>query len=409
MTTLVARADEATLLAPDPAYRPLLGRLVEEPDAGQRDTLGEALRLAADRGLNANDKLARLRQMGREHTDLVELQTLAAQMHLLRRPHRGGAGTLRGRRHRAPQRRRAAQARALAFFALDRFDDALASALDWRRRSARDPLAADLLIARCRLAKNQPREALAVLEPYRGYAEQLPGQMADFAAVYGRALAATGRSADALAFLGPHLSLAEWRSAALSLTPAIARPDERSAWLEKLTVAVPEDNPQERFRLANAWWAFHQAGGTDDRNAPEAGLLALRIVQTLAGRGDASMQEHAAAGMMAEALGRRDDAVSAYRRALELRPDAAAVRNNLAMVLLGDADTPPLDAPAGLAYAREAVAADPDEPNYRDTLALAQVKTGDVQEALRTIEVAVDLEPGNPLWRERMAEILRLQ
>ena len=246
-----------------------------------------------------------------------------------------------------------------------------------------------------------------MLRPYRSFADQVPEQMADYAAVYGRALAETGRADEAVSLLEPRLELAAWRAAGMAITPSLDDADRRSAWLERITAAVPEDDPQERFRLANAWWALFLSGGTDRRDAPDAGRLALRIVSALAERPDAQMPVHAAEGMMAETLGLREQAVAAYRRALEMNPDNAAVRNNLAMVLLGGGDDPPLDAGAGLELAREAVAKNPDDPNFRDTLALALVKNGDLDEALRTIEVAIELDPGNPTWRERQAELMR--
>ena len=410
LSALVARADEVVRLAPDPAYRPTLTRLLQADNRAARETLSAAIRLCADAGLEPREKLSRLRATVREEgADLAELQTLAAQLHLRAGMNEDALALAEAAAIAHPNEVAPAQARALAFFALERWDDALASALDWRRRSARDPLAADLLIARSQLAKGQPREAEAALRGYREFAAQVPEQMADFAAVYGRALAEMGRDAEAVALIQPHLGLPDWRAAGVAITASIRDADRRSDWLEALTAAVPEDRASERFRLANAWWALHLFGDSTARDAPDAGRLALRIVSDLARRPDATMPVHAAAGMMSESLGEREQAAAFYRKALELEPGAAAVRNNLAMVLLGAGDTPPLDAAGGLRLAREAVSASPDDPNYRDTLALALVKTGELDEALETIEVAIDLDPGNPVWRERQAEIMALQ
>ncbi|BAM03248.1 tetratricopeptide repeat protein [Phycisphaera mikurensis] len=408
LADLVARADAVGALAGDPAFRPILQRLLRESDPGLRASISAALTLAADTAAPPVEKLSRLRQMARDADGIVELQTLAAQLHLRAGRNEEALALAEAAAIAHPNAVPPAQARALAFFALERWDDALASAMDWRRRSARDPLAADLLIARSRLAKGQPAEAEAALAPYLRFAEELPGQMADFAAVYGRALAESGRAREATDFLGGHLDLPQWRAAALAITPSLRDADARSAWLETLTAAVPESEPSERFRVANAWWALHLAGGVTARDAPDAGRVALRLVTALAERPDATMPVHAAAGMMAESLGEPQTAVAAYRRALDLNPDAQAVRNNLAMVLIGD-DGPAIDAAAGLQLAREAVAAEPENADFRDTLALAQVANGNVQEALRTIEVAIDLEPSKSAWRDRQAEILRMQ
>lgn len=409
LSALVTRETEVVRLANDPAYRPVLERMAEESDAAVLTTLSNTLRLAADTSVEANDKLARMRQLARDQEGIVELQTLAAQLHLRAGRNLEALELAEAAAIGEPNAVAPAQARALAFFMLGRYEDALAASVDWRRRSARDPLAADLLTGRIWLEKGQPAEAIRVLAPYRAFAERLPGQMADYAAAYGRALAEAGRDEEAVELIRPHLSLPNWRAAGMAVTTAISDPDTRSAWLESLTAAVPESNSQERFRLANAWWAFHLAGGTSARNAPDAGRLALRIVSSIGERSDATMAVFAAAGGMADAMQMRPEAVAAYQRALELEPGSAAVRNNLAMVLVGNLGVEPLDVEAGLQLAREAVSAEPDEPNYRDTLALAQAKAGDLEEALRTIEVAVELDPSNPAWQSRMGEIMRMR
>ena len=95
-------------------------------------------------------------------------------------------------------------------------------------------------------------------------------------------------------------------------------------------------------------------------------------------------------------------AIESYQRALEIDPDQPNVRNNLAMLLLGEPGG------AGQAYvlAQQAVEARPNDANFRDTLAQAALAAKKPDAAEAAARKAIELDPGNLTWRNRLAEVL---
>lgn len=96
-------------------------------------------------------------------------------------------------------------------------------------------------------------------------------------------------------------------------------------------------------------------------------------------------------------LGRRDDAIAAYRAAIDEKSDNALALNNLAWIL---AETDPK---AALDYAERAHAAAPESAAVMDTLAGILLRTGDTERAARMIDRALAKEPENPSFRYRRA------
>ena len=86
--------------------------------------------------------------------------------------------------------------------------------------------------------------------------------------------------------------------------------------------------------------------------------------------------------MLDEATGRRDEAIDAYRRILEIDANHVATLNNLAYALAVHKNMP-MEA---LALARRAVAAAPSNPTVLDTLAWIQHLLGDNASAAKTLE-----------------------
>jgi len=91
-----------------------------------------------------------------------------------------------------------------------------------------------------------------------------------------------------------------------------------------------------------------------------------------------------------EGLGRTDEAIAVYERALENSPDSRAAANNLAMLLV----TYQADA-EGLARAGELVSVleGATEAAYLDTLGWVRHKQGDHEAALEHLRAAVDKAP----------------
>ncbi|MEO5732620.1 MAG: tetratricopeptide repeat protein, partial [Rubrivivax sp.] len=102
-----------------------------------------------------------------------------------------------------------------------------------------------------------------------------------------------------------------------------------------------------------------------------------------------------------EAAVRGDEQVAEarYRQAIELRPDGTLAINNLASLLLGKK---PAEA---LTLAQRAVSLAPVSAPMLDTLAAAQARNGQAQEAVKTQTKAVDLAPGVDSLRLQLARL----
>ncbi len=111
-----------------------------------------------------------------------------------------------------------------------------------------------------------------------------------------------------------------------------------------------------------------------------------------------------------EELGHRRLALDAYKRAWTHCPAerVAELGNRIAFYLWHDRDLlPPEDRVLALSIARRAAAAAPDDPDVLDTLACCLHAAGERAEALATIRRAIELEPDEPAWRERLEELAR--
>lgn len=89
-------------------------------------------------------------------------------------------------------------------------------------------------------------------------------------------------------------------------------------------------------------------------------------------------------------------------QAFRLDPRAGTVANNLAWVLLHQADPDPARA---LALADVAVGREPDNPNYRDTRGRAYLALGRLPDALADLGAAHARAPDTPGLREALAEV----
>ncbi|MBT5536398.1 tetratricopeptide repeat protein, partial [Candidatus Poribacteria bacterium] len=101
-------------------------------------------------------------------------------------------------------------------------------------------------------------------------------------------------------------------------------------------------------------------------------------------------------GMAAGAVGAVDEAVAAYRRAIELDPERPGGYNNLAWLFYKNETR--LDEAANLA--ERAVGIEP-KPVYLDTLSHVYEAQGRPAEALAAVARALDAAPDNPGYRAR--------
>jgi Tfp pilus assembly protein PilF len=109
---------------------------------------------------------------------------------------------------------------------------------------------------------------------------------------------------------------------------------------------------------------------------------------------------HALVAQTLQRLKRNGEAEKAYREALRLEPDNIRVANNLAVLLATQKST--LD--EALSLARRAVDKEPGRGTYFDTLGLVLQARGDAAGARQAFERALSLEPGNAEFRQHLSQ-----
>ena len=104
-------------------------------------------------------------------------------------------------------------------------------------------------------------------------------------------------------------------------------------------------------------------------------------------------------GELAMARGNYAAAETRFRNAIAIRPDIAAVLNNLALVMVK------LQKPGALAFAERADKVQPDTPALMDTLATALAGEKQIDKALEVQKKALALAPSNPVLKLNLARL----
>jgi cellulose synthase operon protein C len=98
-------------------------------------------------------------------------------------------------------------------------------------------------------------------------------------------------------------------------------------------------------------------------------------------------------------LGQMKAATLHFERALAARPDYAPALNNLSWLLAQQRS------PGAVGLARRALALEPNNPAYLDTLATALAAEGKLAEAVEAQKLAVQVAPGDPVLKLRLAKL----
>lgn len=275
------------------------------------------------------------------------------------------------------------------FLGTGRWDQALKSAEEWRRRSLENPVQPDLATARARVEMDQPAEAMNVLKPYLDAAKADPDKYNMVIGTYAQALIADNREPDAAAMLAPYQSRSEdWRISTIRLAASVHGPAATAQWIERTAANVPADSLRGQYEVANAWYV---AGHRFQDHAKEYLTRARDVVAPLTKRPDVTAPVMLMAGSIAETLADPDGAIAAYRRALQLDPKQPLAQNNLAYLLV----TKGADLDEARQLAERAVAAVPNDASYYDTLAKVYEKVGKRDRAIATYQKILDLDPTN--------------
>jgi tetratricopeptide (TPR) repeat protein len=381
--------------AAQPIAQPFLAAAVDEPE--RRAEALAVLKAIDEAPRDEHAQLATdLRRLSERYPRFLALKTQLTRLYTSLGRRAEAAQTASQIMREFPGSIDAARIAAQTNAAAGEWEQALSAAREWRERAPQPPMQAEMLIAGAQIQLGRPEEALKTLEPYVAQVRAEDG-FSPILHLNARALIAAGRTEEAEAMLEPQLEASDrWRRAWMGLAGSAVPDEERAAqWLTKAADLVPEDAPAEREALASAWYTLA------DRSGQEAHLSQARqLLESLSEQPDASPSALLAHAMVAERQQDHAAAEASYRRALEKEPDLPAAKNNLAMMLATRGEN--LD--EALRFAQEAVEAQPSDANYIDTLAQVHAARGDYNAAVEQMERAVELEPGNAQWQDRLSE-----
>jgi len=171
------------------------------------------------------------------------------------------------------------------------------------------------------------------------------------------------------------------------------RPLEAVASLEE-SLRLREDYADAQNHLGRAYLLLNQ---------PEAALRHYRRAAELClrdGRPDSAARAWNNIGIVHRSLGNNQEAIAAYREAVRLDPDFAAVRNNLGFVLLLEGRVN-----EALAELRAAIRQDAALAQAHANLGLAHALSGQWSQAMAALAEAERLAPNNPEVHARIGDI----
>ncbi|MEX2670972.1 MAG: tetratricopeptide repeat protein [Phycisphaeraceae bacterium] len=385
---VLARGDDAVTAVRAPMLRPLVASVLTEQE-GNRAVAGTLLSrvVAIHRGEDAGENLMpELERLADAHPRYLVLQNLAARMLVATGRHEQAIRIASRTSETFPNDSESLAITTAAMIADERWQQAISAANRWRERAPNEAASADSLIAEAHLNLDRATEALAVLEPYIETAKQDPQRHASMLALYARSLLQAGRAEEAGDLLLTRLG------EAAALRGPVRRLAERlvndaqlaEQWLSELEEATPEDAVDDRLANAIAW---HRAGSR--LNSDGFVDRCEAIVAELVKRDDASAMAFMLYGELAQTREDWPAAERAFDKVLEMTPENAVAKNNLAMALL-EQDRQLLHA---LDLARAASEALPEQPIILDTLVRVLLKLGEYSEAVTVSERILEIDP----------------
>jgi tetratricopeptide (TPR) repeat protein len=340
--------------------------------AGDLATLASDFRQIADQGnfLLVETQLVRIYSALNRHAEAAEVASQAMR--------------------KFPEAAEPAVLAAQAYAAASNWTEALAASKEWHRRAPLGAQSADFMIANAQIQLGQSSEALETIQPYAEESPDNPMVVTRQA----QAFIAGGRIEDAENLLRPRLTEPVFRMAWVELATLVIQDEATAArWLNEAAGLVPSESIDERGALAFAWYQLSERlKNTAYRDH------SLSILEELAKRPDVTAELLFRLGTVYEVSGVAELAEENYKRAISLAPDMIAAKNNLAMRYINSKK----NLEEALKLAQEAAASAPNSANVQDTLSQAYEVMGNFDAAITSIQKAVELEPGNRDWTDRL-------
>lgn len=278
----------------------------------------------------------------------------------------------------------------------NRWAEVLTTARRWRQLSVANPAAADLEIAQACLALKQPDAALQQLEAYLPRAKANPLAYERVLTLEAMARVAKGDRA-VVELMEPLLGAGPaGRAAWMGFAVYNLRPHDAADWLDRAEHTLPADADAERVQLAQMWEVL---GGRD--HDPQWAQKARAILKPLLDRPEPLPAAVLAMAMRDDADGDFQNAQKGYRRALAMTPNDIVAKNNLAMLLArsgGNLNEAAELVDSALKGAGEIAA-------LYDTRAFVQGKLKKYAAAETSARQAIKLQPENAQYRVTLAQL----
>ncbi len=111
-----------------------------------------------------------------------------------------------------------------------------------------------------------------------------------------------------------------------------------------------------------------------------------------------SVKDHAYVGMTLDSLARYEEAIVEHREALRLQPDAAHAHNNLAWALALSSSRRPGDIDEALRRIRRAIELEPKYGGFHGTLGTVEYRAGHWEKAVAAFRISIKRQKGGDAY-----------
>lgn len=343
--------------------------------------------------LEANQFLERLRTLlQRDPTFLPAAAVLVQTLQAAGRPAEA-AEVASNAANAVPSNANAAEMAARSLAAAGRLAPAEGMISRWKALLTRPSPTPDVLAAEIALAQGRAQAARTALSPWLDELIAHPPRDQDARPLLAATLALNGDHGRAQGLFPPGIltddDAGSYLNAATLMAPS--NPESARAWIIAGLDRFPE--PEARRSIA----AFLISLGTD-RNNSQAFVSALEVLSALEKSGQTSASTSGLRAAAHAGLAQRDEAITAYRDAINQNPDDLLALNNLANLLSADESTASeaaVLAQRALSLAEGLGLPAPLLANILDTLGVALLASGDAAKSGEAFRRGLSLDPSS--------------